>query len=38
MNIPGFGGQGHISLWDGQEVVDGGEYWDSNTIYFWKLP
>ncbi len=32
-------GSGHISLWDGAKVVDGGEYFDrSPRIYFWSLP
>lgn len=37
MNIPGFSGQGHIDLWDGEGPV-GDEYWDAQTIWAWKLP
>jgi len=36
MNIPGFGGQGHIDLWDGTQTKTGA-YWDSQTIWLWKL-
>ena len=36
MNIPGFGGQGHIDLWDGSQTKTGA-YWDSKTIWFWEL-
>lgn len=36
MNIPGFGGQGHIDLWDGSGPV-GDEYWSSKTIWMWTL-
>jgi hypothetical protein len=37
--IPGFGGTGHISLWDGTKVVDGGDYFSvSPRVYFWSLP
>lgn len=36
MNIPGFGGQGHIDLWDGSETKTGA-YWGSDTIWLWKL-
>ncbi len=36
MNIPGFGGQGHIDLWDGSNTKTGA-YWDSKTIWLWRL-
>ncbi|REL26684.1 hypothetical protein DXX93_08920 [Thalassotalea euphylliae] len=36
MNIPGFGGQGHIDLWDKDHAI-GSEYWDAGTIWLWKL-
>jgi hypothetical protein len=37
--ITGFGGSGHISLWNGSKVVDGGDYFDdSPRVYFWPLP
>jgi len=36
MDIPGFSGQGHIDLWDGNAPV-GDEYWDSKTIWMWSL-
>lgn len=32
MNIKGFGGQGHIDLFP-----DGTEYWNCETVWFWKL-
>jgi hypothetical protein len=36
--IVGFGGTGHISLWDGDEVGDGIEFFDSSPrVYFWRL-
>lgn len=35
--IPGYLGSGHISLWDGSEILDRGEYWDSIRIFFWPL-
>jgi len=36
--IVGFEGTGHISLWDGAEVVDGGDYSkNSPRAYFWEL-
>ena len=39
MGISGYGGQGHITLWDKTYSVDGGEYWDSSSpIWFWRLP
>ena len=29
---------GHISLWDGDKVVDAGDYFDkSERVYFWEL-
>jgi Type VI secretion system (T6SS), amidase effector protein 4 len=37
MTIPGFGGQGHIDLWDGSEAV-GSAYWNAATIWMWTLP
>ena len=36
MNIPGFSGQGHIDLWDGDYPV-GDEYWDAKTIWMWEI-
>jgi hypothetical protein len=36
MNIPGFSGQGHIDLWDGNDAV-GSAYWDAKTIWMWSL-
>lgn len=36
MQIPGFGGQGHIDLWDNDAPV-GSQYWASETIWFWEL-
>lgn len=43
MKIPGYGGQGHIDLWDGSQKenltrIGGKGYWDSETIWFWTLP
>lgn len=35
--IPGYSGTGHISLWDGQGIVDRGEYWNSSRVWFWPL-
>jgi hypothetical protein len=37
MKIPGFGGQGHIDLWEGDGPV-GTAYWDAKTIWMWRLP
>lgn len=37
MKIPGFSGQGHIDLWDGNSEV-GAAYWDAKTIWMWSLP
>lgn len=36
MNIPGFAGQGHIDLWDGDKDV-GAAYWGAKTIWMWRL-
>lgn len=36
MNIPGYDGQGHIDLWDGNNPV-GDAYWNADPIWFWKL-
>jgi len=36
MNIPGFGGQGHIDLWDKDHAI-GDAYWDAGTIWLWRL-
>jgi hypothetical protein len=36
MNIPGFGGQGHIDLWDKTQAV-GEAYWDASPIWMWIL-
>jgi len=36
--IQGFPGSGHISLWNGQKVVDGGDFFErSPRVYFWLL-
>ena len=36
--ITGYAGTGHISLWDGNNVVDGGDYFPySPRVYFWEL-
>jgi hypothetical protein len=37
-HIPGYGGTGHISLWDGGKVVDGVAPWRAKPISFWGLP
>lgn len=37
MNIPGYSGQGHIDLYDGQGPI-GQEYWSAATIWMWRLP
>ncbi len=34
--IPGFSGEGHIDLWDGDHPV-GHAYWNSQTIWFWEM-
>jgi len=36
MNLPGFGGQGHIDLWDGS-TTKRGAYWDAETTWLWIL-
>lgn len=36
MDIPGFSGQGHIDLWNGNAAV-GSAYWDAKTIWMWTL-
>ena len=36
MNIPTFGGQGHIDRWNGSTTKTG-DYWDSETIWLWRL-
>ena len=36
MNIPDFGGQGHIDLWDEAKPI-GQAYWDAETIWMWTL-
>lgn len=36
LKIPGYDGQGHIDLWDGDHPV-GAQYWTAETIWFWKL-
>jgi hypothetical protein len=37
--ITAYSGSGHISLWDGSAVVDGGDYFArSPRVYFWSLP
>ncbi|MEQ8767457.1 MAG: T6SS effector amidase Tae4 family protein [Planctomycetota bacterium] len=36
--IVGFSGTGHISLWNGARVADGGSYFRSSPrVYFWPL-
>ena len=36
--ITGYAGTGHISLWDGGAVVDGGDYFEYSTrVYLWPL-
>lgn len=36
--IKGFDGTGHISLWNGTAVVDGGDYFKAaDRVYFWEL-
>lgn len=38
IQIPGFGGQGHVDLWDGDGPGEGRSmYWASKTIWFWSL-
>lgn len=36
MNIPGYSGQGHIDLWDGNSAV-GSAYWEAQIIWMWNL-
>lgn len=36
MKIPGFGGQGHIDLWNKTAPV-GSAYWNAETVWFWEL-
>lgn len=36
MNIPGYGGQGHIDLWNKDAPV-GQAYWSAETIWMWEL-
>ena len=37
--IPGFGGSGHITMWNGSSVLDDGDYFGvSPRVYFWSLP
>lgn len=36
VRIPGYGGQGHIDLWNGSDCVGHG-YWTSMKVWFWKL-
>jgi len=36
MNIPGYGGQGHIDLWN-KKVPVGQAYWKAKTIWMWEL-
>ena len=31
------GATGHISVWDGKNVVDGGDYFKAPRVYFWDL-
>lgn len=36
--IQGYSGTGHITLWDGRSVVDGGDYFDhSPRVYLWPV-
>ena len=36
-SIPGFGGQGHVDLFNGTQGRTG-TYWNAETIWFWDLP
>ena len=36
MNIPSFGGQGHIDLWDRNGPI-GAAYWDASPVWMWEL-
>jgi hypothetical protein len=36
IKIPGYGGQGHMDLWNKTGPV-GSAYWNSQKIFFWKL-
>lgn len=36
MNIPGYDGQDHNDLCDGNNPVEDA-YWNANPIWFWKL-
>jgi hypothetical protein len=36
MNIPGFGGTGHIDLWSNGQP-QGEAYWNAETIWCWRL-
>jgi len=39
LGITGFSGQGHITLWNQDYSVDGGEYWERcSLVWFWRLP
>lgn len=35
-NIPGFTGQGHIDVFDGEKSQTG-DYWNAQTVWFWEL-
>jgi len=36
--VPPYDVSGHISLWDGEKVVDNGDYFSkSPRVYFWEL-
>jgi Type VI secretion system (T6SS), amidase effector protein 4 len=36
IKLPSYDGQGHMDLWNGNGPV-GHDYWDAESIYFWKL-
>jgi len=39
LGISGYGGQGHITLWENNECIDKSSYWESSPlIWFWRLP
>lgn len=37
MGIPGYGGQGHIGLWNKANGACGEAYWDAKRVWFWEL-
>ena len=36
IDIPDYGGQGHIDLFDGTKSLSG-DYWNAKIIWFWEL-